>query len=45
MKSYEIEKIFTSRPTKYRDMKFLIWWKGYKSEEDMWKSQPELENA
>ena len=38
-------KNLTSRPTKSRGTEYLIRWKGYGPEEDVWRNRPELQNA
>ena len=41
---YEVEKILNRRKIWGRD-KFLVWWKGYTVEADIWEGQENLENA
>ena len=45
VKSYEIEKLITHRPTARRGIEYLVRWKGYGPEEDVWRNIPELGDA
>ena len=39
-----MEKILNKRRVREKD-KFLVWWKGYTAEEDMWENRENLGNA
>ena len=41
---FEVEKIMNKRTVRGRE-KFLVRWKGYMAEEDIWESRENLENA
>ena len=42
---FEIEKLIVSRETRREDTKYLIRWKNYESEHDVWRNIFELKNA
>ena len=44
-KSYELERVLDKRVSPRGSVKYLVRWKGYGPEEDVWKSVKELENA
>ena len=39
-----MEKILNKRIVRGKD-KFLVWWKGYTAEEDMWENRENLGNV
>jgi len=41
---FEVEKILNKRIVQGKE-KFLVWWKGYTVEEDMWENRENLGNA
>ena len=41
---FEVEKILNKRMVRGKD-KFLVRWKGYMAEEDMWENRENLGNA
>lgn len=45
VKSYEVDRIITHRPTQRRGIEYLIRWKGYGPEEDVWRNTQELGDA
>lgn len=45
VKSWEVERIITHRATKRRGTEYLIRWKGYGAEHDVWRNMAELGNA
>ena len=42
---YEIEKLIISRQTKRRKIEYLVRWKDYKSEHDVWRNLSEFDNV
>ena len=45
VQSFEIEKLIVSRETRRRDTEYLVRWKNYESEHDVWRNIFELKNA
>ena len=45
VQSFEIEKLIANRETRRRGTEYLIRWKNYESEHDVWRNIFELENA
>ena len=41
---YKVEKILNKRKVQGKD-RFLVWWKGYTAEADIWEGRENLENA
>jgi len=41
---YEVEKILSKRK-RYGKVEYLVWWKGYTAEEDIWEKESNLGNA
>lgn len=45
VKSYELEKIVTTRQIARRDIEYLIRWKGFGPEHDFWRNKSEMGNV
>ncbi|KAG7007260.1 hypothetical protein G7Y79_00011g031580 [Physcia stellaris] len=45
VKSFEIERLINKRKTAKRGPEYLVRWKGYGPEHDVWRNLPELGNA
>jgi len=41
---YKVEKILNKKKFRGKD-RYLVWWRGYMAEEDIWEPRENLENA